>query len=222
MTHRRAAALIAFFSLALAASACFGGSGSSEPAATPTPSVPGPTDAIAEWVKNNRSVEFIADCDAARQGLDVGKLCARLKGERGPRRVYDLGPTFADPTALAIVEDSAQGWRIISVTNVDPSKPQIPGIDWPLEAGDAVVVIGLGGDDCLSIRKEPTQQAERLNCMPDGTKAIVQEGPVEAETFTWWRIAGDGFNGWAAGAWLRLQDEIARVLQPAPAATPTP
>ena len=58
--------------------------------------------------------------------------------------------------------------------------------------------------------------------MPDGTKAIVQEGPVEAETFTWWRIAGDGFNGWAAGAWLRLQDEIARVLQPTPAATPTP
>jgi hypothetical protein len=222
MTHRRALALVFAATLALLAAACFDDGGSGEPEATPTPSLPGPTDAIAEWVANNRSVEFIPNCDDARPGLDVGKLCARLKGERGPRRAYDLGPTFSDPTALALVEDSPQGWRIISVTNIDPSKPQLPGIDWPLESGDAVLVIGLGENDCLSIRKEPTQQAERLNCMPDGTKAIVQEGPVEAETFTWWRIAGDGFNGWAAGAWLRLEDEIARALQPQPTSTPSP
>ena len=57
--------------------------------------------------------------------------------------------------------------------------------------------------------------------MPDGTTAIVQEGPVDAETFTWWRIAGDGFNGWAAGTWLRLPEAIAQALQPA-TATATP
>jgi hypothetical protein len=56
--------------------------------------------------------------------------------------------------------------------------------------------------------------------MPDGTRAIVQEGPTEAETFTWWKIAGDGFNGWAANNWLRLEDAIAAALQPQ--ATPTP
>ena len=94
----------------------------------------------------------------------------------------------------------------------------MPGIAWPLQVGDQVVVIGLGESDCLRIREQPTQQGKQLNCVPDGTKAIVQEGPTEAETFTWWRIAGDGFNGWAAGTWLRLPDAVAAAYATAVAA----
>jgi hypothetical protein len=56
--------------------------------------------------------------------------------------------------------------------------------------------------------------------MPDGTEGIIQEGPVDAETFTWWRIAGDGYSGWAAGRWLRLPEAIADALNPP--VTPTP
>jgi hypothetical protein len=227
--------LVLLVGAAAMATACFGGggSGSKTPEATATPQQPGPTDAIADWVRQNRNVDFVGDCSQARQGVDLGKLCVTLAGTRGTRRAYNLGPTFSDPTAVAIVEQAAAGWTIVSVTNNDPSQPAVPGINWPLQVGDQVVVIGLGEGDCLRIREQPTQQGKQLNCVPDGTKAIVQDGPTDAETFTWWKISGDldgtGFNGWAAGTWLRLPDAIAQALNPptpestpGAAATPTP
>jgi len=202
---------------------CFGGGGDDAPAATPTPSLPGPEDAIAGWVAANRSVGYVGDCANAKRGEAAGKLCSAQVGERGTRRAYALGPTFSEPTALAIVEDTAQGWTIYSVENNDPSQQQIPGIDWPLEVGDRVIVIGLGEGDCLSIREQPSQEAERQICMADGTSAIVQEGPVDAEGFTWWRISGEGFSGWGAGTWLRLEEAIRDALNPpTPVATVTP
>ena len=199
----------------LAAAAC--GGGSSKPASTPTPKVSGPLDALADWVRANRNVDFVGECASAKPGVDVGKTCATQVGSRGTRRAFNLGPTFSDSTALAILEQKPEGWTVLSVKNRDPSAPAVPGIAWPLQVGDQVIVIGLGDPDCLRIREQPTQQGKQLACMSDGTKAIVQEGPVEAETFTWWRIAGDGFNGWAAGTWLRLPEAIAQAL-----ATPVP
>lgn len=210
--------MIPLAALAIGAVAAAGCSSNSEPEATPTPQVPGAVDALGEWVQQNRSVAFVGLCSQAQQGVDVGKLCANQIGERGDMRAYALGPTFSDPTATAMVQKSGDQWTVVWVRNRDPSGPEVPGIPWPLEAGDRVVVVGL--DDCLRIREQPTQQGNQLACVPQGTTAIVQEGPVEAETFTWWRIAGEGFNGWAAGTWLRLESEIARLFQQG--ATPTP
>lgn len=205
--------------VAMLAAACGGDSG---PKATPTPSKPGPEDVLAQWVADNRNVGFVPKCDSADRGQDIGKLCTTYIGERGTRRAYALGPTFSEATALAILEEKAEGWTVLSVSNRDPNAPSIPGIPWPLQSGDAVIVIGLGEGDCLRVREQPTQTAKQMICVPDGTTAIVQEGPVDAETFTWWRIAGEGFNGWAAGTWLRLQDAIAAALTPAASATPPP
>ncbi len=208
--------------LSLIGAACGGGK-SKAPAATPTENVPGPIDAVADWVRTNRNVDFIGACTSAKPGIDVGKLCVLPAGTRGTRQAYYLGPTFSDTTALAILEQKPEGWAVLSVKNRNPSAGAVPGIDWPLQIGDAVVVIGLGDTDCLRVREQPTQQAKQTICVPDGTKAIIQEGPVEAETFTWWRIAGEGFDGWAAGTWLRLPDAIAQALQPAtPTAVATP
>jgi hypothetical protein len=212
--------LALLISLTIAAGACvFGGGGDDGPDAPPTPTTPSAEDALGQWVSENRSVGFIPSCGDARPGVDVGKLCSTLVGERGPRRAYALGPTFSEPTALAFVEDSADGWIVLSVNNRDPSRPQVPGIDWPLVVGDAVVFVGLGEGECLSIREQPTQEAMRVDCRPDGTTAIIQEGPVDAETITWWRVAGEGFTGWAAGTWMRLPEAIAQALNPP---TPTP
>jgi hypothetical protein len=203
---------------ALLIAACGGGNGG--PDATPTPDVPGPEEALAQWVAENRNVNFLPHCEDADRARDIGKVCATPRGERGTRRAYDLGPTFADPTALAILEQTPDGWKVLSVTNRDPNAPNVPGINWPLQSGDAVIAIGLGENDCLRVREQPTQQGKQLGCIPDGTRAIVQEGPIEAETFTWWRIAGNGFNGWSVSTWLRLEDAIAEALQPRPEATP--
>jgi hypothetical protein len=199
--------------------ACSGG-GKSSPKATATPDAPGPIDVLGDWVRTNRNLDFVGDCANAKPGVDVGKICVVKAGTRGTREAYYLGPTFSDNTALALVEQGADGWKVLSVTNRDPSAGAIPGIPWPLQVGDPVVVIGLGESDCLRIRDQPTQQSKQTICVPDGTTAIIQEGPTAAETYTWWRIAGDGFNGWAAGTWLRLPDAIAQALQPQGTATP--
>ena len=219
---RFAAIVLAAVFLTLAA--C--GGGSSKPKPTETPSVPQPEDVLSQWVQQNRNVGFVGDCSSARPGIDVGKLCMSIAGERGTRRAYNLGPTFSEGTALAILENSPDGWKVLSVANKDPSQGSVPGIDWPLQIGDQVVIIGVGEGDCLRTREQPTQQAKQTSCQPDGSKAIVQEGPVQAETFTWWRVsgqdaAGNGFGGWAAGRWLRLPDAIAQALQP-PTPTPAP
>ena len=212
----RAVFLIATSLVLLLTAACRGGS--STPKASPTPTEPSAIDVIGDWVRTNRNVDFIGDCSGAKPGVDVGKLCVTEAGSRGTRKAYYLGPTFSDNTALALVEHTPAGWTVLSVKNRDPNAGPGTIIDWPLQVGDSVVVIG-ADPDCLRIREQPTQQGKQLNCMPDGTTAIVQEGPVDAETFTWWRIAGDGFNGWAAGTWLRLPEAIAQALNPA---TPTP
>lgn len=222
--RRRSAALVtaAFALTAFAAAACSGG-GSKAPAASATPNLPGPIEVIGDWVRTNRNVDFVGECASAKPGIDVGKICVSLAGTRGTRRAYNLGPTFSDVTALALVEQKPDGWSVLSVANRDPSAGAVPGIAWPLQVGDQVVVIGLAEDDCLRIREQPTQAAKQMICMPNGTKAIIQEGPVDAETFRWWRVAGDGFNGWAAGTWLRLPDAIAQALQPGtPVAGSTP
>ena len=221
MSFAKTLSFVTLITLTLAAAACGGGGGKKAPPATPTPNVPGPQDAVADWVHTNRNVDFVGDCTTAKPGIDIGKLCITLAGTRGTRRAYNLGPTFSDTTALALLEQKPDGWSVLSVTNRDPSAGAIPGIAWPLQVGDEVIVIGLGETDCLRVREQPTQQAKQTICIPDGTKAIIQEGPVVAETFTWWRIAGEGFNGWAAGTWLRLPDAIAQALQP-PTRAPTP
>jgi len=211
--------LMAVLPLLLIVTAACGG-GDDTPDATPTPSLPGPEDALSAWVSANRNVAFISNCDDAQRGVDTGKLCARQIGERGTLRAYELGPTFSQSTALAMLENGDQGWVVLSVKNHDPSVPSAGIIDWPLHVGDAVLIIGVGDGECLRIREQPTQQAAQLDCQPDGMRAIIQEGPVDAETFTWWRIAGEGFNGWAAGTWLRLEDAVGAALNPTPAPTP--
>ena len=79
----RSLACAALAACAVALAAC--GGGSSGPKPTETPSVPQPEDVIADWVHQNRNVDFVGDCADARPGIDVGKLCMSIRGERGTR-----------------------------------------------------------------------------------------------------------------------------------------
>lgn len=219
MQGTRALTITMAVALSLLAVACGGGDGGDRtPEATPTPELPGAMDVIAQWVAENRNVDFIGDCADAEQGIDVGKLCATRVGTRGTLEAYHIGPTFSEYTTVAIIETRGEdGAEIVRINNRNPNEEAVPGINWPLQVGDRVVVVGLGENDCLNVREQPSTDAASLICIGDGSEAIIQEGPVETDAFTWWRIAGEGFDGWSAATWLRLPEAIAALF-----ATPTP
>ena len=227
--HLRVVFLLGLGATSILTAACFigGGDGNKTPAPTPTPPLPTAEDVISGWARENRNVEYIGECSKAKEGVDVGKLCSTLVGQRGRDRAYAIGPTFSEYTAtLLMEEDASAGWVVLTVTNRDPNE-EVPGIDWPLAPGDRVLFIGLGPDDCLSIREQPSLQANRTICMPDGTEAIIQDDPLigpkglEVDGFTWWHVAGDGFDGYAVDVYMRLPEAIAGALAtPTPATTP--
>lgn len=194
-----------------------GDDGPKTPDATATPEPPDAEEVIAQWIADNRNVDYVGDCGDAQQGIDVGKLCSTLVATRGRMRAYHIGPTFSEYTVEMLLEQSdATGWSVLRADTRNPNQ-EVPGIDWPLQISDLVVFVGLGENDCLSIREQPSTQANRLICMADGTQAFVMEGPVEAEGYTWWRVAGEGFDGWAVSVYMRLPEAIQELF-----ATPVP
>ncbi len=57
-----------------------------------------------------------------------------------------------------------------------------------------------GTDECLNVRKGPSLSQERVDCIKDGEKVQIVDGPQEADGFTWWA----GATGWMAGEYLKL------------------
>ena len=212
------AVTLLFACLAALAVACglVGGGGGKKNGGTPgsstegVPTQPGaeaPEDALARWVQNRLNVGFVANCDDAKRPDDIGKQCARSRGERNGMQAFELGPTFSDATRLMILAPVGDSWTIAHLETRDPNAP-VPGIPWPLEVGVSVVVAGTG--DCLKIRERPGMLAPEVACLDDGTTVTVAEGSVSIDDREWWRLEG---YGWAASDWLRYPEE---------APTPTP
>lgn len=203
-----ATALLAACALALAA--C--GGVSSQPdgatAVIATPSV-APEEALRLFVQRRLNQSFVVNCDEAERPQDVGKQCARFRGERDGYLAYELGPTFSEFTRIIILERAADAWTIARFENYDANDPAPPGIPWPLHEGAEVEVTGTG--DCLRVRARASVSAPEIGCIDDGTAVTVTAGPQDADGFQWWQL--DGYDGWVAGDWLRYPDE---------APTPTP
>jgi hypothetical protein len=66
--------------------------------------------------------------------------------------------------------------------------------------GATVKVTGTG--DCLRIHAEPSLASASATCLPDGTSAVVQDGPVQADRHTWWLLNA---GGWAVGDYLQAE-----------------
>lgn len=212
--------LVMVMGAALAAAAfavACGDNGNSGPATpstgTPVPNqtVTPPEEALRLFVQRRLNQGFVSDCDEAERPDDVGKQCARLRGERNGLLAYELGPTFAEYTRLLILQQTADGWTIARQETRDPDQPPVPGIPWPLEVGVSVVVAGTT-PDCLKIRQAPGLSETELDCIEDGTVVTTVGGPNETDEIEWWQLEG---LGWAAGNYLRYPEE-------APTPEPTP
>lgn len=75
-----------------------------------------------------------------------------------------------------------------------PSGPAPPG---PLRAGVRAVVAG--AEDCVNIREGPSMAAKVMQCLPDGARLKLENGPVAADGYQWWRLEG---LGWAVSNYL--------------------
>ena len=203
-----AACLLAIATLAAAcASATSDRTSTATPEASPPAATP-PEEALRLWVERRLNQGFIADCDQARRPDDVGKQCARLRGERDSMLAYELGPTFAEYTRLIILARAGEAWTIAHQELRDQNLPPVAGIPWPLEVGATVVVAGTG--DCLQVRAAPGRSEPSVDCLDDGTDVTISAGPADRDGLQWWRLEG---HGWSAGNYLRYPEE-------APTATP--
>jgi hypothetical protein len=79
-------------------------------------------------------------------------------------------------------------------TSPPSSAPQPPG---PLRPGVRAVVAG--SEDCVNIRERPSTSSTVLQCLADGARLKLEEGPVSADGYQWWRLEG---LGWAVSNYL--------------------
>ncbi len=91
-----------------------------------------------------------------------------------------------------------------------------------LAIGVAVVVSGTG--DCLKVHALAATSAAMVYCLPDGTQAVIGDGPQVADGFTWFKL---GDLGWSVADYLvPLNSGNVIAAPPAPAAgasaTPAP
>jgi hypothetical protein len=90
-----------------------------------------------------------------------------------------------------------------------------------LAIGVPVVVAGTG--DCLRVHDQPATSANQVSCLPDGTQAVITDGPQSANSYTWWKLDG---LGWVVADYLTATGPgsiaPASAGQPAPTTTPAP
>lgn len=88
---------------------------------------------------------------------------------------------------------------------LSPAVTSQPGEIYP---GAIVKITGTGGDG-LRLRLEPSLESEILWIGEEAEILSVQDGPVEADGFTWWLLESSADNtrqGWAVSDYLVVVD----------------
>jgi hypothetical protein len=198
-----------------------GDGGGDEASATPqngatgTPSeTVGAEQALADYITTQLNQEYAGDCTAALMP-EVKGLCSAARSERQDRKAYLIGPSSYEYQLWVFLRKEGSAWKVESTLPVKPETVNAPGAPWPLEKGAKVVVGGTG--TCLNVRVAPGIKEAAVDCIADGEILVLEDGPVDADGYQWWRPQGR--SGWVAGDWLRYVDESAT---PAPVATSTP
>ncbi|HLF77814.1 MAG TPA: SH3 domain-containing protein [Dehalococcoidia bacterium] len=176
-----------------------------QPTAAVTPEAPGsgPAEqALARYVQTSLSKGFVEDCAKAQVGVDVGKVCATFKGERGNQRAYILGLVASEPSQWAILEDQNGTWQVVHSPAITKDNASVPGVPWPLRTGVDIVVVGAA--PCVNVREGPSINQKAVDCISDGTRIRLIAGPTPADNLLWWQVQGR--TGWVVSDYLRYPD----------------
>lgn len=189
---------------------------------TPTPAEPTPDEsadaeaALTSYIQQKLNLEYAGDCTASILPKGEGKVCSDFKGERQGRRAYVVGPSSFEFNLWLFLRSDGGQWQVYATQPVKADTADLPGAPWPLERGAKVVVTGTGS--CLNVRVAAGTNEAAVDCLADGTEVTIDEGPVEADGFQWWRL--EDRSGWVAGDYLRYPEGTGTPT-PVPA-TPTP
>lgn len=164
------------------------------PTFTPTP-IPGTVLAVGQPARV-----------VAAQGLNVRKS-ASVKGDKAGRY---------PPNALVSVLEGpvdADGYRWWRVGNnelagwvaegdgtelwLSPDLGATQPVERAIQIGDTVLVT-VGADGLLKVRSAAGLGGKVQHQVKDGVQLKVEEGPVEADGYRWWKLTGSGVSGWAA------------------------
>ena len=187
------------------------------PAASPTPNTASPEASLGNYIEETLGETFLEDCSRAVVEEVAGKICSIFRGERGDLRAYILGRTFSEPFQWAILEKQGTDWRVIHTPAIRFDTAGVPGIPWPLTSGTDVVVVG--ADPCVNVREGPGLDQTAVDCLSDGTIVQLSLGPIMADDFEWWQLAGRA--GWVVADFLRYPDSL-DPAELAPESTATP
>lgn len=188
-----------------------------EAQATGTPSeTVSPEQALSEFITVQLKQTYSGDCTAALMPDTTG-LCSAARGDRQDRKAYLVGSSAYDYQLWVFLRKQGNVWAVESTLPVKPETVNAPGAPWPLEKGATVIVGGTG--TCLNVRVAPGIKEAAVDCIPDGSTIVLEDGPVDADGYEWWRP--EGRSGWVAGDWLRYADETP-TTPVAPSDTPTP
>jgi hypothetical protein len=123
-------------------------------------------------------------------------------------------PIFVVITATPTLGPSAEG-TVPPVAGASPTPgviatpemtPTIAGPTTAVTVGSTVVIVGTGGDG-LKVRQGPGLDYEYIFVATDGNQFKVEDGPREANDYTWWYIVdpqnADRF-GWAVVDFMQV------------------
>lgn len=89
--------------------------------------VPSAGEAVAAAVAQDGAA-YAGDCAGTVSPRDAGKVCSKLVDERDGMKAYLVGRTFSEFARWVFVAPSADGWRVVLTTALDPFASDVP---WP-------------------------------------------------------------------------------------------
>lgn len=108
----------------------------------------------------------------------------------------------------ALSEAEARGGTPVGLRTTQPTRTAAPvpaatgAAPGGVATGRWVVVTGTGSSQ-LRVRQAANASAPTVKTVPDGTRLLVTDGPVQAGGLTWWKVEDQrGLVGWAAGTYL--------------------
>ncbi len=186
-----------------------------EPLVTETPSLPTsvPTRVVptATFTPTPVPGSVIAVGQSARvvagQGLNVRKTAGATgdkAGRYGPNAIVSVleGPVDVDSYRWwRVGNNELSGW----VAEGDGTElwlsPDLGGTEpvaRTIQVGDTVLV-AVGADGLLKVRSTAGLSGKVQHQVKDGVQLKVDEGPIEADGYRWWKLSGvNDISGWAA------------------------